>query len=43
MFRARNIRTENVLYTLKDVEWDIDADGQRDGTGKQFSLDIPTA
>ncbi|MCH8518815.1 hypothetical protein LAT59_03590, partial [Candidatus Gracilibacteria bacterium] len=39
---ARNVRPENILYRLTDVEWDIGDNGDRHGEGMQFEYEIPT-
>lgn len=41
-FDARYVRPENILYTLKEVSWDIDANGNRDGLWTKFDFSIPT-
>ncbi len=42
-FIARYVRPENILYVLSDVTWDIWNDGDIDGNGERFDMEIPTA
>ncbi|QFR39675.1 PKD domain-containing protein [Candidatus Gracilibacteria bacterium 28_42_T64] len=37
---ARLIKADNLLYTLKKVEWDYNSDGDIDATGKLVQYDI---
>ncbi len=39
---ARRVRSTNILYSLKDVSWDIGNDGDIDARGKTFNYKIPT-
>jgi len=39
---TRYIKPVNGLYSLKEVTWDRDNDGDIDGTGNTYSFDIPT-
>lgn len=39
---ARYIRPKNILYSLKDVAWDLWNDGNIDASGKSYSFEIPT-
>lgn len=39
---ASLVRPENILYALKDVNWDVKNDGNIDATGKKFTYLVPT-
>lgn len=39
-FDARNVRSDNIIYTLEKITWDIGSDGTLEGEGKLFEYDI---
>lgn len=39
---ARFVRPVNLAYSLQEVKWDIDDDGDIDANGKSYDFDVPT-